>query len=59
MLSEGLGVRPYSNEAAFFPLPALREDKYGPPVGRIDDVYGDRHLVSTHPPMESFDEAAE
>ena len=39
--------RPYSKARAFFPLEALREDKYWPPVGRIDNVYGDRHLVYT------------
>ncbi|MFQ5784046.1 MAG: aminomethyl-transferring glycine dehydrogenase [Alphaproteobacteria bacterium] len=50
---------PYSKEQAFFPLHALREDKYWPPVGRIDNVHGDRHLVCTCPPMEAYQEAAE
>ena len=40
---------PYSREAAAFPLPWLRESKYWPPVGRIDNAYGDRHLVCTCP----------
>lgn len=35
---------PYTKEQAFFPLPHLHQDKYWPPVARIDNVYGDRHL---------------
>jgi glycine dehydrogenase len=50
--------RPYSKAQAFFPLPGLREDKYWPPVGRIDNVHGDRHLVCTCPPMEAYLEPA-
>ena len=53
-------THPYSRQEAFFPLDALREDKYWPPVGRIDNVAGDRHLVCTCPPMEAYQkEAAE
>jgi glycine dehydrogenase len=59
LLLEGTWAKPYSKEAAFFPLPALREDKYWPPVGRIDNVYGDRHLVCSCPPMEAYSQAAE
>ncbi|MCH7932185.1 MAG: aminomethyl-transferring glycine dehydrogenase, partial [Proteobacteria bacterium] len=59
LLLEGAWSKPYSKEQAFFPLPALREDKYWPPVGRIDNVYGDRHLVCTCPPVEGYREAAE
>jgi len=35
---------PYSKQQAFFPNNALQSDKYWPPVGRIDETYGDRHL---------------
>lgn len=42
--------RPYSREQACFPAGALRADKYWPPVGRIDNAYGDRNLVCTCPP---------
>jgi len=59
LLLEGTWTRPYSREQAFFPLQALREDKYWPPVGRIDNVYGDRNLVCSCPPMEAYGEAAE
>ena len=37
--------RPYSREQAAYPAPWLREHKFWPAVGRIDNVYGDRHLV--------------
>jgi glycine dehydrogenase len=40
-------AHPYSREVAAFPVPALREAKYWPPVARVDNVYGDRHLVCT------------
>ena len=51
--------RPYSKERAFYPLPGTREDKYWPPVARIDNVYGDRHLACACPPPEAYDEAAD
>jgi glycine dehydrogenase len=59
LLLEGDWTRPYTREQAFFPLHTLREDKYWPPVGRVDNVYGDRHLVCGCPPMEAYSEAAE
>jgi glycine dehydrogenase len=34
-------------------------DKYWAPVNRVDNVYGDRHLVCSCPPLESYREAAE
>ncbi|MEM6609769.1 MAG: aminomethyl-transferring glycine dehydrogenase [Pseudomonadota bacterium] len=51
--------RPYSRDQACFPPGAFRVDKYWPPVNRIDNVYGDRHLVCTCPPLENYQEAAE
>ncbi|OHV83932.1 aminomethyl-transferring glycine dehydrogenase [Ensifer sp. LCM 4579] len=51
--------RPYSREQACFPPGAFRVDKYWSPVNRVDNVYGDRHLVCTCPPIESYAEAAE
>ncbi len=38
-------THPYTREQAVFPTPASREFKFWPAVGRIDNVYGDRHLV--------------
>ena len=51
--------RPYSKDRAFYPLPWAREDKYWPPVARVDNVYGDRHLACACPPPEAYDEAAD
>jgi len=48
---------PYSREKAAWPLPYLREGyKFWPFVARIDNGYGDRHLVCTCPPIESYAE---
>ncbi|XP_055699251.1 glycine dehydrogenase (decarboxylating), mitochondrial [Phlebotomus papatasi] len=44
--------RTYSREQAAFPIPLVKPDnKIWPTVGRIDDAYGDKHLVCTCPPM--------
>uniref|UniRef100_A0A8C4I4A9 glycine dehydrogenase (aminomethyl-transferring) n=1 Tax=Dicentrarchus labrax TaxID=13489 RepID=A0A8C4I4A9_DICLA len=48
--------RPYSREHAAFPLPFIRpETKFWPSISRIDDIYGDQHLVCTCPPMEAYE----
>ncbi len=44
-------AHPYGREEAAYPLPALRQDKYWPPVGRIDGGYGDRNLMCSCPPL--------
>jgi len=46
--------RSYSREQAAFPAPWLREHKYWPPVARVDNAYGDRHLVCSCPPMDAY-----
>ena len=46
--------RPYSRDEAAFPVASLRHDKYWPPVGRIDNVYGDRNVVCSCPPIEAY-----
>ena len=51
--------RKYSREAACFPPGAFRVDKYWPPVGRVDNVHGDRNLICTCPPLSDYAEAAE
>ena len=45
---------PYTREQAAFPLPFVRANKFWPPVGRIDNTYGDRNLLCSCPPVESF-----
>jgi glycine dehydrogenase len=42
----------YSREEAAFPLVWVREAKYWPPVARVDNVHGDRHLICTCPSVE-------
>jgi len=49
----------YSREEAAFPVDGLRDGKYWPPVGRIDQVYGDRNLICACPPLEAYQNAAE
>lgn len=51
--------RPYSREQGCFPPGAFRVDKYWPPVGRVDNAYGDRNLVCICPPVEDYAQAAE
>jgi glycine dehydrogenase len=51
--------RPYSREQGCYPAGAFRVDKYWPPVNRVDNVWGDRHLVCTCPPVETYAKAAE
>ena len=45
---------PYSREQAAFPAPWLRDHKFWPSVARIDNVYGDRNLFCSCPPIEEF-----
>jgi glycine dehydrogenase len=44
----------YSREKAAYPLPYLRQHKFWPSVGRIDNVHGDRNLVCTCDSVESY-----
>ncbi len=48
--------RPYSREQACFPAGAFRVDKYWSPVNRVDNVFGDRNLICTCPPMEAYED---
>ncbi|MBM3822582.1 MAG: aminomethyl-transferring glycine dehydrogenase [Verrucomicrobia bacterium] len=45
---------PYSRMRAAYPKPWLLEFKYWPPVGRVDNVFGDRNLVCTCAGMEAY-----
>ena len=48
--------RPYSREQAVFPVASLRQGgKYWPPVGRVDNVYGDRNVVCSCPPLSDYE----
>lgn len=45
---------PYSREEAVFPISSVKENKFWPYIGRIDNTYGDRNLVCACPPIESY-----
>lgn len=46
--------RPYSRDLAVFPSQAVREGKFWPTVNRVDNVYGDRHLICSCPSPEAY-----
>lgn len=46
---------PYTRSEAAYPLEALRANKFWPPVGRIDNVYGDRNLFCACPAIEDYE----
>lgn len=45
---------PYSREKAAFPAPWMRDRKFWPAVGRVNNPYGDRNLVCACPPVEDY-----
>ncbi|MEO6191798.1 MAG: aminomethyl-transferring glycine dehydrogenase, partial [Thermoanaerobaculia bacterium] len=47
--------RPYGREQAIFPAPWVRERKFWPYVNRVDNPWGDRNLMCTCPPVDSYD----
>jgi glycine dehydrogenase len=51
--------RAYTRAEGCFPDGISRTDKYWCPVGRVDNVYGDRNLVCSCPPVEDYAQAAE
>jgi len=51
--------KPYSRSEAAFPLDFVMDNKFWPSVRRVDDAYGDRNLVCTCEPIESYMETAE
>jgi len=46
--------RPYSREKAAYPAAYLRQNKFWPSVGRLDNVFGDRNVICTCPPIEAY-----
>ena len=53
----GEWTHPYSREQAVYPVESLIDGKYWPPVGRVDNVFGDRNLICACPSIESYQEA--
>jgi glycine dehydrogenase len=58
-IADDTWARPYSRAEGCFPNGTSRMDKYWCPVGRVDNVYGDRNLVCSCPPVEDYAQAAE
>ena len=52
-------THPYDRHLAGMPAGQVNIDKYWPPVARIDNVFGDRNLVCTCPPLSEYAEVAE
>jgi len=48
-------TRSYSRSQAAYPVSSLRENKYWPPVGRLDHVFGDRNLICSCPSISDYD----
>ncbi len=46
--------KPYSMQRAFFPIESVKNDKYWPPVARIDNAYGDRNLICACPSPQEY-----
>eukprot|EP00535_Pseudo-nitzschia_heimii_P001664 CAMPEP_0197187856 /NCGR_PEP_ID=MMETSP1423-20130617/16723_1 /TAXON_ID=476441 /ORGANISM="Pseudo-nitzschia heimii, Strain UNC1101" /LENGTH=979 /DNA_ID=CAMNT_0042639541 /DNA_START=377 /DNA_END=3316 /DNA_ORIENTATION=+ len=49
----------YTREVATFPAPWIKSNKFWPTCGRVDNVYGDRNLVCTCPPLEAYEDDEE
>jgi len=59
IISEKKWDRPYTREVGAYPAPWIRANKFWPTCGRVDNVYGDRNLVCTCPPLEAYEDDAE
>jgi glycine dehydrogenase len=58
-IADDAWARAYTRAEGCFPAGTSRSDKYWCPVGRVDNVYGDRNLVCSCPPIEDYAQAAE
>lgn len=47
-------TKPYTREEAAFPLPYVRQNKFWPSIARVNNSHGDRNLICTCPPIESY-----
>jgi glycine dehydrogenase len=54
MVTADSWAHPYSREQAAFPASWTRSAKFWPPVGRVNNAYGDRHVVCSCPPIEAY-----
>ena len=49
----------YSRELAVFPLATLKQQKYWPPVARVDNVYGDKNVMCACIPVDAYKDDVE
>jgi len=49
-------THPYSRAKAVYPVKSLMKDKFWPTTSRLNDTFGDRNLVCSCPPLETFTE---
>jgi glycine dehydrogenase len=54
MLTADVWEMPYTRQQAAFPLEYISDNKFWPTVRRVDDAYGDRNLICTCEPIESY-----
>jgi len=59
MVSASEWTHAYPRELAAFPLASLKLQKYWPPVARVDNVYGDKHIMCACIPVDAYKEEAE
>ena len=45
---------PYTRQMAAYPVEGLKDNKFWPPVARVDNAYGDRNFVCACEPIESY-----
>src|SRR5438270_1368502 len=54
VLTADVWDRPYSRQHAAYPMPCVRAHKFWPAVGRLNNVYGDKNLLCSCPPLEAY-----
>ncbi len=59
MVTDSEWTHPYPRETAAFPLACLKQQKYWPPVARVDNVYGDKNVFCECLPVDAYKETAE
>src|SRR5690606_33083097 len=59
MVSSDEWDKPYTRSQAAFPLPFVRDHKFWPSVGRVNDSQGDRTLICACPPVSEYEEAVD
>ncbi|TAN06453.1 MAG: glycine dehydrogenase (aminomethyl-transferring) [Rhodanobacteraceae bacterium] len=59
MVSASEWTHAYPRELAAYPLASLKQVKYWPPVARVDNVYGDKHVFCTCPPVDAYKDVSE